>query len=70
MEEQIDFGDEHLHNHKIRCRRCDNDGYERHDAYGISTGYWCDNCYKNNYPYRRDRYYDYFNAGEYLDDDY
>jgi hypothetical protein len=42
----------------------------RHDNYGIPTGYYCDDCYENNYPYRRDAYYDYLNAGEYLDEDY
>ena len=43
---------------------------ERHDYYGLSTGHWCDGCYEKNYPYRRDAYYDYMNAGEYMDDDY
>jgi len=42
----------------------------RHDSYGIPTGYYCEDCYENNYPYRKDRYYDYLNAGEYLDEDY
>lgn len=42
----------------------------RHDAYGLATGYYCHNCYENKYPYRKDRYYDYLNAGEYMDDDY
>lgn len=40
----------------ISCRRCDNAGDERYDAYGISTGYWCESCYNSNYPYRKDRY--------------
>ena len=57
--------------HKIPCRRCESTTVEeRHDHYGISTGYWCDNCYENNYPYRKDAYHDYLNAGEYLNDDY
>jgi hypothetical protein len=44
---------------------------QRYDAYGYSTGYWCETCYEGDkYPYRRDRYYDYLDAGEYLDDDY
>ena len=43
---------------------------ERYDYYGLSTGHWCDGCYENNYPYRRDAYYDYSNAGEHMDDDY
>ena len=42
----------------------------RHDAYNIPTNYYCDDCYENNYPYRKDRYYNYFNAGEYMDEDY
>lgn len=56
---------------QIRCRNCDStEASERNDYYGISTGHWCENCYQNNYPYRRDAYYDYLNAGEYLDDEY
>lgn len=42
----------------------------RYDAYNIPTRYYCDDCYENNYPYRKDMYYDYFNAGEYMDEDY
>ena len=42
----------------------------RHDTYGLPTRYYCDDCYENNYPYRKDAYYDYSNAGEYMDDDY
>ena len=57
--------------HKITCRRCDSTNVsQKYDYYNISTGYWCEDCYKNNYPYRKDDYYDYFNAGEYLNDDY
>jgi len=56
---------------KIQCRRCEStDTHQQFDYYGYSTGYWCDNCYKNNYPYRKDAYYDYLNAGEYLEDNY
>jgi hypothetical protein len=63
---------------KIPCRGCSKTRQEhidviveeRHDYYGISTGYWCDDCFENKYPYRRDAYYDYLNAGEYLNDDY
>jgi len=55
----------------IPCRGCNSpDSYEQSDAYGISTGYWCDDCYEHRYPYRKDRYYDYLNAGEHLDGDY
>ena len=43
----------------------------QYDYYGIETGYWCNDCYESDkYPYRKDAYYDYLNAGEYLDDDY
>lgn len=42
----------------------------RYDIYGIATGYYCDDCYETNYPYRKDEYYDYLNAGEYLESDY
>jgi hypothetical protein len=42
----------------------------RHDAYGIYTGIYCDECYENNYPYRKDDYYDPPYAGERMDDDY
>lgn len=41
----------------------------RSDAYGIPTGYYCEDCYETNYPYRRDNYYDWLNAGEYLESD-
>ena len=42
----------------------------RYDAYGIPTGYYCAECYENNYPYRKDNYYDPSFAGERMDDDY
>jgi len=62
----------------IHCRgrncdkttRTDDTISERSDAYGISTGHYCDDCYDNNYPYRKDRYYDESYAGERMDDDY
>ncbi len=39
------------------CKGCNApDAHERCDAYGIFTGYYCDDCYENNYPYRKDRY--------------
>lgn len=29
----------------------------RQDAYGIPTGYYCDDCYESDrYPFRKDRY--------------
>jgi hypothetical protein len=42
----------------------------RSDAYGLTTGCYCDECYENNYPYRKDRYYDPSYCGERMDDDY
>ena len=53
-----EFGEyEHYVHEAVSCRKCDNEGDERTDAYGISTGYWCEGCYNGtNYPYRRDRY--------------
>lgn len=56
----------------IPCRgkNCDSrDTVERFDYYGISTGYWCDECYDNNYTYRKDAYYDPSYAGERMDED-
>jgi len=51
---------------------CIGDGFGemRHDAYGIPTGNFCEDCYeKGKYPYRKDKY-DYEAYGERLDDDY
>ena len=69
--------------HKLFCKRCDigadadgqtdiqNNWVEmRYDFYGLATGYFCDNCYDNNYPYRKDAYYDEGYAGERMDDNY
>jgi len=42
----------------------------RYDAYGFETGYYCEHCYENKYPYRRDKYFDASFAGERLEDDY
>jgi hypothetical protein len=70
---------ENYHQHTICCKGngCNKTTQDegafvemRVDNYGIPTGYYCDYCYENNYPYRKDKYYDYFEAGEYLDDDY
>lgn len=60
---------------EIPCRGCSTTKEEssvelRHDAYGIPTGHYCDDCYENNYPYRKDSYYDESYAGECLDDEY
>jgi hypothetical protein len=63
----------------IPCRGCEQSERDnedkcvalRYDFHGIPTGYWCEECYDSDkYPYRKDNYYDYLNAGEYLDDDY
>ena len=43
--------------------------WARADAYGIYTGLYCDKCYKDNYPYRKDRYYDPAYAGERMNPD-
>ena len=31
-------------------------GWYRCDYWSIYTGMYCDDCYENNYPYRRDNY--------------
>ena len=44
---------------EIGCRGCleyKDDTQERFDFFGITTGYYCDGCYENNYPFRKDRY--------------
>jgi len=43
----------------IECQTCgENEGEERFDYYGYSTGYHCDNCYydSSKYKYRKDAY--------------
>ena len=64
------------------CTMCDGEGefeyipkttqhhWARCDSYGIYTGIYCDSCYKNNYPYKKDRYFDESYCGESLDSDY
>ena len=44
----------------------------RNDAYGLPTGSYCDDCYENNYPYRKDKYptIGYHGYGERLDDNF
>jgi RNase P subunit RPR2 len=60
----------------IYCKGCHEPATEefyveaRSDFYGLFTGHYCDDCYENKYPYRKDAYYDYLNAGERMDDDY
>jgi len=44
--------------------------WARNDAYGIYTGLFCDKCYNNNYPYKKDRYFDESYCGERLEEDY
>lgn len=71
--------------HKPRCGVCEKkakeryvraDGklwhdWQRQDYYGLPTGTFCDKCYKSDdYPYRRDDYYDPAYAGERMDEDY
>ena len=66
------------HNHYVRrvisCRGCGCDeSQEQSDAHGISTGYWCHECYESSrYPYRKDRYptIETHGYGERLNDDY
>ncbi len=59
--------------HTCRGTGCDKEyASERHDAHGITTGHYCDECYENNYPYRRDAYptIETHGYGERLSDDY
>lgn len=44
--------------------------WARKDAYGLYTGLYCDKCYENNYPYRKDYYFDESYCGERMDEDY
>ena len=53
----------------LYCRPIAHHTWARNDAYGIYTGLYCDKCYKDNYPYRRDRYYDPAYAGERMNPD-
>jgi hypothetical protein len=75
-EETIEFEfdwDTHTILRVVECRGCDNEGHERHDWYGISTGHWCDECYESNrYPYRKSRYAteEYDGYGERLSEDF
>ena len=43
--------------------------WARKDAYGMYTGLYCDSCYDNNYPYRKDEYHDPMYAGERMESD-
>jgi len=57
-----------------KCRGCGSvHANECCDAHGISTGYWCDDCYNSSkYPYRKDAYptMETHGYGERLEDDY
>lgn len=52
-----------------KCNGCGTvHAVKRYDAYGIETGYWCDECYEGeNYPYHKDLYFDPLFAGEHLE---
>ena len=64
----LEQGTEHINQ---KCRHCETIYCEeRHDHYGITTGYWCDECYETDYPYRKDAYFDPDFAGERMEDDY
>lgn len=72
------FNDSYIHqNHYIHefmnCRGCEKEGQEKHDAHGITTGYWCEDCYESDkYPYRKDSYptIETHGYGERLSEDY
>lgn len=38
------------------CNQYKEDVQVTSDYHGIFTGYYCSNCYDNNYPYRKDDY--------------
>ena len=61
------------------CQKADEDNeivrpityhmWARTDAYGIYTGLYCDDCYENNYPYKKHRYHDESYCGERLEEE-
>ncbi len=71
--QQLGMGDAWI-DQVISCRGCGGDeSQEQHDAHGISTGYWCHECYESSrYPYRKDRYptIETHGEGERLNDEY
>jgi hypothetical protein len=72
MLKELGMSDHYIHE-AISCRGCDKEGQEQEDAHGISTGYWCHECYESDrYPYRRDRYptIETHGYGERLNNDY
>ena len=52
------------------CREFKLDTDKRTDWYGIYTGHYCEDCYENNYPYKKERYatIEYDGYGEQLED--
>tara|TARA_R110002020_G_scaffold22078_1_gene74704 strand:+ start:778 stop:1092 length:315 start_codon:yes stop_codon:yes gene_type:complete len=79
LREMIEFegweDDEHSYFQVHTCRGggCEAEyAEERHDAHGITTGHYCDECYENNYPYRKDKYptIETHGYGERLSEDY
>jgi hypothetical protein len=65
----MEFSEEGFYMEEHLACRCGNEESTetRFDAYGITTGDWCDECYNgSNYPYRKDKYHDYLYAGERL----
>ena len=52
------------------CREFKPDTDKRTDWYGIYTGHYCEDCYENNYPYKKERYatIEYDGYGEQLED--
>lgn len=67
----MDYPDELTTGTPCRGKGCESrDTEQRYDHYGIPTGYYCNDCYENNYPYRKDAYFDPAFAGERMDDDY
>ena len=53
-----------------RCKPLEYHMWARIDAYGIYTGLYCEECYENNYPYKKDRYFDEAYCGERIEADY
>ena len=55
-----------------RCRPLEYHEWARNDAYGLYTGLYCEECYKDptKYTYRTDRYFDEGYAGERMEEDY
>ena len=54
------------------CREFKDDTQKRTDWYGIYTGHYCEDCYENDYPYKKERYptIEHDGYGERLNDDY